>query len=172
MVTNCIRLAAHRRWAALALLLAGAALAQPLAVPNRHEPLPGITTSGQPSPAALEAAAKAGYKVVIDLRGPAEDRGFDERGVAERLGMSYVNLPVEGAAGVTYENAAELDRLLAQLPKPVLLHCASANRAGALLALRAKLNGADDAAALELGAAAGLTGLKPTVEQKLAEPPK
>jgi uncharacterized protein (TIGR01244 family) len=154
------------------LLLAAAASAQTLDVPNRHEPLAGITTAGQPTAAALEAAANAGYKAVIDLRGLAEDRGFDERAAVQRLGMSYVSLPVEGAAGVTYENAAELDRWLAELPKPVLLHCTSANRAGALLALRARLNGADAAAALELGTAAGLTGLKPTVEQKLAEPPK
>jgi hypothetical protein len=54
----------------------------------------------------------------------------------------------------------------------VLLHCASANRAGALLALRAKSNGADSAAALELGVASGLTSLKPTVETRLKEAPK
>jgi hypothetical protein len=41
-------------------------------------------------------------------------------------------------------------------------------RAGALLALRAKLNGADSAAALALGVSGGLTGLKPAVEEKLA----
>jgi len=172
MVMHCIRFLHRRAWTVLVLLLAGVASAQTLDVPNRHEPLPGITTAGQPNAVALEAAANAGYKAVIDLRGLREDRGFDERAAVERLGMSYVSLPVEGAAGVTYENAAELDRLLAELPKPVLLHCSSANRAGALLALRAKLNGADDAEALELGVAAGLVGLKPTVEQKLAAPPK
>lgn len=155
-----------------ALLLAGAVSAQTPDVPNRHEPLPGITTAGQPSAANLEAIAKAGYKAVIDLRALAEDRGFDERATVERLGMSYASLPIDGAAGVTYENAAELDRLLAELPKPVLLHCSSANRAGALLALRARRNGVDSAAALELGVASGLAGLKPAVEKKLAEDPQ
>jgi hypothetical protein len=53
----------------------------------------------------------------------------------------------------------------------VLLHCASANRAGALLALRAKLEGADDDTALALGVAGGVTGLKATVEERLAQGP-
>jgi protein tyrosine phosphatase (PTP) superfamily phosphohydrolase (DUF442 family) len=82
--------------------------------------------------------------------------------------MGYVSLPVDGAAGVSYANAGQLDKLLAELPKPILLHCSSGNRVGALLALRAKARGMDDRAALELGVANGLLGLKSTVEQKLA----
>jgi protein tyrosine phosphatase (PTP) superfamily phosphohydrolase (DUF442 family) len=70
---------------------------------------------------------------------------------------------------VTYANANELDRLLAQFDKPVLVHCGSGNRAGALLALRAKLNGADDETALEAGRDTGLTGLEPVVKQRLEE---
>jgi protein tyrosine phosphatase (PTP) superfamily phosphohydrolase (DUF442 family) len=83
--------------------------------------------------------------------------------------MSYVSLPVEGSDGVSYANAAALDKLLAGVEGPVLIHCASGNRAGALLALRDKLGGADSESALALGVASGLTGLKPTVEQKLAQ---
>jgi uncharacterized protein (TIGR01244 family) len=172
MIRNKGRRPVHCVWVTVALLFAAAVSAQTPDVPNRHDPLPGITTSGQPSAAHLEAAAKAGYKAVIDLRALAEDRGFDERAAVEGLGMSYVSLPIDGAAGLTYENAAELDRILAELPQPVLLHCATANRAGALLALRARRNGADSAAALGLGVAAGLKGLTPVVEKKLAEPPK
>lgn len=155
--------------ASLACLAASVALAQSAELPNRHDVLDGITAAGQPSAAALEAAAKAGFKSVIDLRTLAEERGFDEQATVEGLGMSYVNLPVEGAAGVSYANAGALDKLLAELPKPILVHCASSNRVGALLALRAKADGADSAAALELGIANGLgSGLKGTVEQKLS----
>lgn len=148
---------------------ASLALAQSTELPNRHDVLEGITAAGQPSAAALEAAAAAGYKSVIDLRALTEDRGFDEKAKVEGLGMSYVALPVAGAAGVSYANASALDKLLAEAPKPVLLHCASGNRVGALLALRAKAEGADAAAALELGVANGLGSLKSVVEQKLAE---
>jgi uncharacterized protein (TIGR01244 family) len=153
----------------LAFLATSLALAQSADLPNRHDEVKGITTAGQPSAEALSAVAAAGYKSVIDLRAPQEDRGLDEQKTVETLGMSYVNLPVAGADGVTYENAKALDRLLADLPKPVLVHCTSSNRVGALLALRAKLNGTDSEAALDLGLANGLAGLKPVVEKKLAE---
>lgn len=165
----------QRRLVCLQILLAALAVpwlasiaAESGDLPNRKDPLAGITTAGQPDAAQLEAAAKAGFKSVIDLRGPNEDRGLDELAVVAKLGMSYVSLPVAGAAGVTYANATTLDKLLRDAPKPVLVHCSTSNRVGALLALRAKLGGADDKAALDTGVASGLAGLKPAVEQKLA----
>jgi protein tyrosine phosphatase (PTP) superfamily phosphohydrolase (DUF442 family) len=133
---------------ALAWLATSPAAAQSSDLPNRNEPLAGITTAGQPNAVQLEAAAAAGIKSVIDLRGPKD-------------------LPVAGADGVTYANASALDKLLAKLDGPVLIHCTTGNRVGAMLALRAKLNGADSESALALGEAAGLKALKPTVEQKL-----
>jgi uncharacterized protein (TIGR01244 family) len=139
-----------------------------MALPNRNDPLEGVTTAGQPNADAFAAAAAAGYRAVIDLRGAQEDRSLDERATVEGLGMSYTVLPVEGAAGITYDNAAALDRLLGELPRPVLIHCSSGNRAGALLALRAKLNGADNEVALALGVSAGLTASKSAVAEKLA----
>jgi uncharacterized protein (TIGR01244 family) len=161
-------IARRMTFASLACAAASFAFAQSAELPNRHDVLEGITAAGQPSVAALEAAAKAGYKSVIDLRALTEDRGFDEQSTVQGLGMSYVSLPVDGAAGVSYANADELDKLLATLPKPILVHCASSNRVGALLALRANAAGMDDAAALELGVANGLGSLKGAVEQKLS----
>jgi uncharacterized protein (TIGR01244 family) len=148
--------------------VAGVALAQSADLPYRHDAVKGVTTAGQPSADALSAIAAQGYKTVIDLRPQSEDHGFDEKKTVETLGMSYVSLPVAGAAGVTYANATTLDKLLRDAPKPVLVHCSTSNRVGALLALRAKLGGADDKAALDTGVASGLAGLKPAVEQKLA----
>jgi uncharacterized protein (TIGR01244 family) len=154
----------------LLLYLGGThAAAQSDELPNRQEPLAGITTAGPPDTAQFAAAAGSGITTVIDLRGIAEDRGIDEKATVEGLGMSYVNLPVEGAAGVTYANAAALDRLLAAAEGPVLIHCSTGNRAGALLALRAKLAGTDAESALALGVAGGMTGLRPTVEEKLTQ---
>ena len=148
----------------------GSVLAQSADLPSRKDPLEGITTAAQPSAEQLAAAAQSGFKVVIDLRGVSEDRGMaDEKATVETLGMSYIALPVEGAGGVTYANATALDKLLTGAEGPVLIHCASGNRAGALLALRNKLDGADNETALALGIASGLTSLKPTVEQKLVQ---
>ena len=129
----------------------------------------GVASAGQPGAAALEAFAAAGYVAVIDLRGAGEDRGFDEPAVVERLGLEYLSLPVPSPAAVTFENAEKLDRLLAGIDGPVLVHCASGNRVGALLALRESLNGADAEQAVAYGRQAGLTRLESVVRQRLED---
>lgn len=129
----------------------------------------GVTSAGQPSEAALEVFADVGYVAVIDLRRPEEDRGVDEAGIVDELGMHYVNLPIAGRNAVNFDNAKKLDEILAGFDGPVLVHCAAGNRAGAMLALRANLNGASAEAALEHGKEAGLTKLEDTVRDRLAE---
>jgi len=124
------------------------------------QPRPQLYTAGQPSAAELQQAAAAGITTVIDLRQPDEARGFDETAAAERLGLRYVRIPVAGAAGLTDANAQALRTALAQSQGPVLLHCASGNRAGALLALLEARNGASVDEALTLGRAAGMTSLE------------
>ena len=132
-------------------------------------PAHGHLSTGQPDAAMLEAIAAAGYVGVVDLRGPGEPRGFDEAGTATALGLRYVALPVNGPGDVTWEYAAELDRILADLDGPVLLHCASGNRVGALYALAASAAGASDEAALQAGRRAGLTRFEQVVRDRLDE---
>jgi uncharacterized protein (TIGR01244 family) len=150
------------------LCLAGTVHAQLM---NRADPLPGITSAGQPDEAALKALADDGYVTVIDLRTPTEDRGLDERTVVEGLGMSYIPLPIAGADDVTYENASALDALLKDAKGPVLIHCASGNRVGGLLSLRQRLLGIGADEALETGLEAGLKSpaLRSAVEERLKE---
>lgn len=124
------------------------------------QPRPQLYTAGQPSAAQLQQAAAAGVTTLIDLRQPDEARGFDETAAAERLGLRYVRIPIAGAAGLTDANAQALRTALAQSQGPVLLHCASGNRAGALLALLEARNGASVDEALTLGRAAGMTSLE------------
>lgn len=104
----------------------------PAGLVNAAEPLPGIVTAGQPSTGQLEALARAGVEIVIDLRAPNEPRGFDEKDVVERLGLEYHNIPVDAALG-----DAEIDAvralLRARADRTVLLHCKSANRVGAVM---------------------------------------
>ncbi len=130
------------------------------------QPVGGITSAGQPDEAAFKVFAESGYAAVIDLRTEGEDRGLDEKAVVEGLGMTYVMLPV-GRDGISFDNARALDEMIASYDKPVLIHCRSGNRVGALLALRASLEGADDEAALEAGRAGGLTRLEPEVKELL-----
>lgn len=129
----------------------------------------GVTSAGQPDEAALEVFADAGYATVIDLRGEGEDRGFDEAKVVEDLGLHYVTLPIEEENAISFDNARRLDELLREYPGPVLVKCRSGNRVGALLALRASLDGADAESALALGREGGLTGLESVVKERLSE---
>jgi uncharacterized protein (TIGR01244 family) len=129
----------------------------------------GVTSAGQPNEAALEVFADSGYATVIDLRGADEDRGFNEASVVEALGLHYVTLPIEGKDAVSFDSARKLDELLQEYPGPVLVHCGSGNRVGALLALRASLDGADDESALAVGREGGLTRLEGLVRERLAE---
>ena len=134
---------------------------------GKIEPVDGITSAGQPDATALQVFADSGYAAVIDLRGGDEKRGYDEAGKVEELGMEYVSMPVIGRDGISFENAKKLDELLAGYDAPVLVHCGSGNRVGALLALRESLAGADDEAALEVGRSAGLTRLEAIVKERL-----
>lgn len=133
-------------------------------------PSDGMTTAGQPDEAALRVFAESGYAAVIDLRTPSEDRGMDEKAIVEELGMKYESIPIT-RSDITYESAAVLDKVLATYDEPVLLHCGSANRVGALMALRASANGADDEAAISVGKKAGLTSpeLEAIVRREFAE---
>ena len=126
------------------------------------EPVNGLSTAGQPDEAGFKVFADSGYAAVFDLRTAGEDRGLEESEVVESLGMDYVLLPI-GRDDITFEKAAELRRLMDQYDEPILLHCASANRVGALLALQEYAEKGDKEAALAAGREAGLTGLETRV---------
>jgi uncharacterized protein (TIGR01244 family) len=132
------------------------------------QPINGLSTAGQPTAAALKVFAESGYKTVIDLRGKREKRGFDESRTIEELGMRYITLPIRGSEAINFDNARLLDQLIEQADGPILVHCASGNRVGALLALRESLHGEDAQAALLFGKSSGLTRLEPRVVEVLA----
>ena len=102
-------------------------------VDNVGQPLEDLATAGQPEEEHLTRLAEVGYKTVIDLRTSEEDPGFDEPGVVRRTGMEYVNIPVghESIEDETFERFRGLMKDPER--RPVLVHCSSANRVGALL---------------------------------------
>jgi uncharacterized protein (TIGR01244 family) len=100
-------------------------------IDKASQPEADLIAAGQPTAEQLKEAAKAGYKTVLDLRPPAEERGFDEAKAAREAGLEYVNLPVTADT----LDAATLDQFLEIMEKaerPVLVHCATSNRVGAL----------------------------------------
>ena len=152
----------------LSLLLAANAFAGDATL---RQPRQNLFTAGQPSAQQLREAAANGVTTVIDLRRADEDRGYDEAALAEQLGLRYVRLPIAGAGDITVANARTLDRLLKQDGGKTLLHCASSNRAGALLSLiEARINGASVDDALKFGRDAGMTSLEPAARAALETP--
>jgi len=127
----------------------------------------GIVTSGQPDETAFKNIAAAGYSTVIDMRAADEDRGLDEQRLVESLGMTYLLFPIAGKEDISFDKATALDKILNDIDGPVLVHCASGNRVGALFALRAKNNGASSTDALAIGKAAGMTRLTKLVQERL-----
>jgi len=130
------------------------------------KPVDGITSAGQPDEAGFGVFAKEGYVAVIDLRTAGEDRGLDEPAVVKALGMEYVSMPI-GRDDITIEKAQELGSLLKQYDGPVLVHCGSANRVGALFALKAFSDTGDADLALEIGRAGGMTRLEGAVKEEI-----
>ncbi|MFT3761115.1 MAG: sulfur transferase domain-containing protein [Pseudoxanthomonas sp.] len=159
----------------LAPVLLLAACATPPAAPvaqgvELHSPLPDVLTAGQPAASDWASLTAQGVTTVINLRPDEEMQGRDEAAEVATAGMAYVQLPVAGAQDLTPAKAAELREALAAAPGKVLLHCASANRAGALLALAEAGNGMDPAQALEIGRAAGMRSTEARVREVLALP--
>jgi uncharacterized protein (TIGR01244 family) len=117
----------------------------------------------------IERLQQVGIDHIIDLSPDAETPLQDERSQVQATGMRYHAIEVRGAADLTPAKVRELDALLAQIgDAPTVLHCASGNRVGALMALRAGwLQGADPQSALQLGREWGLTRLAPEVEALL-----
>ncbi len=172
----------HQYWKMSATLLvaslvclAGPALshgeepAPEIAIRNAKTPAPGVLTGGQPTPEQLEQAAKAGYHTVVNLRGKGEGDGWDEAAAARELGLEYVAIPIASAEDLTEENARRLAEILDDPERrPMIVHCASGNRVGALFALEAFLvDGKSGETALQIGLDAGLTSLREVMEAKL-----
>jgi len=134
-------------------------------------PEPGVMAAGQPTGEQVQLAAEDGYKTILDLRTPDEPRGFDEVEAARLNGLAYVNIPVNPAT----LNQATIDRFLAAMrkaQKPVLIHCSTSSRVGALwYAWLVLEKGKTPEAALAGAKAAGLKNpeLKERIEKLVAE---
>lgn len=134
------------------------------ALPNLRQVDDQLYSAGQPGPEQLRQLAAAGVRTVVNLCGAGEC-DWDEAAVVEENGMRYVHLPVCGPEDVCVERAKALDKVLAEPGNyPLVVHCGSGNRVGALFALRARAcRGCSPEEALEAGKQAGLTGLEPHV---------
>ena len=137
-------------------------------IPNALKPQSDLICGGQPSEVQFERLAAEGYRTVINLRGDGEVGTASQPALMDSLGLKYIHLPINGAAGVHFDSARRFKTYLDNAERPVVVHCASGNRVGALFALTAALDGVRDMSeAIRHGHCYGLTGLEPHVRHLL-----
>jgi uncharacterized protein (TIGR01244 family) len=99
---------------------------------TRLHTLGGVFLASQPKPEDLAQAKKGGVRTVINLRHPAEIKDFDEEKVVKAEGLAYISIPFEGPAELTDAVFDRVRETLKSAERPILLHCSSANRVGAV----------------------------------------
>jgi len=138
-------------------------------LPHVSFPAPQRVASGRLQADDLPALQRAGIRHVIDLSVDSETPDFDEADSMRAAGIDYHNLPIRNAADLTRDNVVRFDQLLRDAgDQPTLVHCASSNRVGAMIALRAVLlEGKTVESALAEGRRWGLRGMEPAVREQL-----
>jgi uncharacterized protein (TIGR01244 family) len=146
-------------------------VAAPIEIPNARLALDGVLTGGQPTPEQIAEAAAAGYRTIVNTRSSAEDGYEWEEEQVTAAGMRYLLIDTPGAAGLTRENVQALADVMADDEAyPMMIHCASGNRVGALLALKAVwIDGASADEAMQVGLDSGLTRLEAKTRELLTE---
>lgn len=142
------------------------------AIAGALSPAPGVVSAGRLNADDIARARAAGIRQIIDLTPDAETPGFDEAAAVRTEGLSYANLPLRGAGDLTLRNVEAFDALLRTAKRPVLVHCASGNRVGAMAALRAAwIDGRTDDDAISIGRSWGLKGLEDEVRRRIKTGP-
>ena len=95
-----------------------------------------VLIGGQPSAEQLREMADRGVTMVINCRTAPEGSrvGYSESGVAKKLGITYIEIPLGGNEGYDPEDVEALTAALAQRTGDgqTVVHCASGGRAAQL----------------------------------------
>ena len=102
---------------------------------------PDVCVAPQLTPAAMAEAAQAGFKSVVNNRpdfehGPDQPSSAEIEAAARAAGLEYRYLPVDSGYQSPEEIAA-MAKLLAELPRPLLMFCRSGARSTRLYTLAA-----------------------------------
>lgn len=132
---------------------------------------PQIATAGLLLDGAVTELKGFGFTAILDLRGPQEGTE-PERRAATAAGLRYFNIPFTGAA-VSEAQLVEFARIVEDRNNyPLLIHCHTANRVGAMWTLYRAVRGAPFATALAEGRAIGLKADRESVVRaQLGQPP-
>lgn len=109
---------------------------------TRLHTLGGVFLGSQPNTDDLKQAKESGVKTVINLRLADEVKEFDEKELVEQLGLEYFNPGFKTPDQLTDQIFDEVrSSLMTADKKPILLHCSSANRVGAVWLAHRVLDG-------------------------------
>ena len=132
---------------------------------------PMIGTAGLLLEGGVMEAKRLGFKTILSLL--TADEGVEtERGKAKAAGIKFLNIPVSTRAP-TDEQVREFARIIDDPANlPILVHCVTANRVGAMWALYRASRGVPAMTAVEEGRAIGLTpSREKAVRARLGLPP-
>jgi uncharacterized protein (TIGR01244 family) len=93
-----------------------------------------LAIAGQIEPEQLKQIAQEGFKSVLNLQSP-EEKGFllNEQQQVEDLGLHYVHMPIALDAINHNDLTIQVLQQMAELAKPILVHCSSDVRAAAMV---------------------------------------
>lgn len=123
-------------------------------VSNYNRATTQVATGGSLGESGVQELATQGFKTIIDLRTEAEGTDIEKQAV-EQAGMRYINIPVTAKGIDDVQLSAFIDTIEHATP-PILVHCASGNRAGAMWAAYRLHKGIALDIALEEGRTAGM----------------
>lgn len=115
---------------------------------------PHIATSGALSKDGIQELVKHSFQTVIDLRSESEGTPSEKKAV-EAAGMVYINIPVT-SEGINESQLTAFKQALEQAAPPILIHCATGNRAGAMWTAYRLSEGIAPEIAFKEGRAAGM----------------
>jgi len=112
-----------------------------------------VATSGHLDDGALQELKEKGFKTIIDLR-TTQEGILKEKKLANKLGISHFNIPISGK--ITDANLQAFIQAYNKKKGLTLIHCRSANRAGAMFTKYYLHLGYDYENAIEIGKTIGL----------------
>lgn len=121
-----------------------------------------IAISGLIGDGGIKSLASHGFKTIIDMR-TANEGTADEKALVDVNGMNYINIPMT-VAGISEEQLSAFTKAIESAEKPVLIHCGSGNRAGAMWAAYLIRKGTAPEQAIEAGRKAGM---RPRLKKRL-----
>lgn len=128
---------------------------------------PYVANAGLLEKGGLEELKALGFKLVVDLRGKDEKGVSDEAQLAQELDIAYENIPVVERAPTWGQVDALMPLIHDKKNYPMIIHCVSSNRSGAIWAMYRYRVGVDALTALEEGRATGLESREPAVRKAL-----